>query len=129
MDSFKRQLGILAIGGVLVCILVWLQRFPHLDGFSAFLAVASYTFLSWTLVKITTQPKASMAVPKWIALLCGFRRAKNLELRIVLLQLTVLAATLGAFVGLLVMPDQVLRYGLTAGAMTILVLFLFAALK
>lgn len=129
MESFKRQLGVLAVGIILVCLLVFLQIFPHLDGFSAFLAIASYAYVSWSLVRMTPQPETGMAVPRWVALLCGFRKAKYLELRIVLLQLAPLAATLGAISGLLMMPEQVTRYGLTTAGITILTLLLWAAMK
>lgn len=129
MDSLTRQFKILILGVILLGTLVYLQRFPSLVNITVFLGFAITTYMVWSLVAMGPVIEQGLVVPKWVARLCGFSMMKRLELRVVLLQLTFLGATVGALVGLAFVPEHVRGFGLSAGGITVLLVLLWGVVQ
>jgi len=82
------------------------------------IAVWAFAYISWTIVANQQKFALGPKVPKWVAYLCGFPKARRVDTKTLALQLAVLAASLLASVALLFFPNNVLSFALLAGGGT-----------
>lgn len=108
-------------------LMIFTDRYIGIGPTKQFLGISIFWYFSWSFVANQHRLPPGLAVPKWVAYLCGFPNEKRVDTRTLALQLSALASSLLAFIAVIISPAQVLPFALLGGGSAAVLVMIWAS--